>query len=872
VECAKFNKCCFDDQNKTCLLGSDKITNTNFCARYDCLKDDPNSCKIPSKTGAYVGANNCSAACNSTQPGASCASDKADACNTSICGNPYACLGSNGQSFSSGECGFCCCTPGTVNGVGLKCIADQGNCTGGSRGLFCGCKEDLECGVKETVGCGADTCCHARPNVVDTLPANNTDNVCRNSQVTITFDQVMSLDTLNANILLVEEKDYNQGVCPAGTFSVGSKPVSVNNNFFARLYQKISYSFKKIFNTSGDAIAAAPSDNKLYCVNPSVITSEQNFLPNGASSTKVFIRPEKVMSPNANYFVVVKGDKDLDSNAGIMSAEKIGLNAENSPIKDTVNGISFNKTTFMKSYIFSFKTMDSKSANNGLCTVNTVEVSPASFLIKTAENDASDDSFDNKNTFDTKSDNDRALQAYAYSSDKQLLQPVTGYFWDWQWQIVNSSVAERVSVPGLPSNMIVVKAKDKITDNSTEVKATISMDRFSAASLCSSGSCSCVDADCSARCCNATLEGDKINNFSEMYVFLCANPWPMEKNGLWIPWLDVTLDKDGKTVVNHNYKFYYCRDAGGPGTADDLPAISDAALIFGTNNSFICSEGGAACPVQGAACGPNNSGICVWSVLKESYFFREALPQVGEITNIIDTGLGGQVQIDWYSPSNLVSSYKVYYNSAQGNASSTVVPVSLQNCSLSAGKNICTFKINGLTDGQKYNFQISSISDKKAESLLYGGKDAISSDKTAPVVPKNVTMERTASRIKISWTANTDDTLKYRVYHGVITGKYGESFDSVVKGTYMELDTSSYAVGDHFFAVSALDKNGNESAKSSEVRVTICSPGTYILKNYCMPCKIGFYSSGVNWTACEACNPGETSAPGSSKCYVGGTL
>lgn len=823
AECSKIDKCCFD--GKTCVAGSAMPSaplgnSIKYCARYDCVKGSANSCKIPSLTGAYISTTTCSAACeNQANPGASCASDESDSCNLSVCGNPYSCLNTSGTPAGNGDCGFCCCTPGTKTESGLTCVADKGNCKGSARGLFCGCSADKECGAADTQGCGQDTCCHDRPDIVSTSPADiskseSSKNVCRNAQISINFNQLMNIDSLSSNILLIEERDYGQGVCPAGTSMVGNTIVSVNNNLFNRIFRLV----RGFWTSSDKAIAAAPSADKLYCINPAVITAGQNFY-GGATTTVAYIKPSKPMSAAANYFVVVKGDKDLDSNTGVMSEYKVGLNPQDSPIKDA-NGITFNKATFYNSYIFSFRTLDARGQNKGLCTVNSVEVKPSSFLIKTAENNSSDDNPLNAN-FNKENDSDRLLTAYAYSVDNQLLQPVSAYFWNWNWTIENNNVASKVDISGLDGDKIVVRAKDGVTDSATKVIAAIDMVNFSSAGNCNSNNCSCADSACSAKCCNATLEGDRINNFSDMYVFMCNNPWPMEKNGTWSPWFDISKDKDGKDVVNHNYKFYYCRDAGGAGTADDLPAINDSALIFGANSNFVCSEGGTVCPAQGAACGPNNNGVCVWSVLKESFFFRESIPQTGEISNASDTGLGGQVQLDWYSPSALTASYKIYYSSAQGNSSTTVVPVALNNCTAQTGRYMCSFKVSGLTNGQKYNFRVSSVSDKKAESLLSGIREATPTDKTPAATPSEARADIVGAAIRVSWKPNTDDAVKYRIYHGVASKRYGESFDSALKASSFNFRADSYNTGEHFFAVSSLDPYGNESAKSNEAMVTI---------------------------------------------------
>jgi hypothetical protein len=355
-----------------------------------------------------------------------------------------------------------------------------------------------------------------------------------------------------------------------------------------------------------------------------------------------------------------------------------------------------------------------------------------------------------------------------------------------------------------------------------------------------------------------------------MYVFLCANPWPIEKNGLWTPWADISFDKDNKPVINHNYKFYYCRDAGEPGTADDLPAIDDSALILGANTNFFCSDGGAACAVAGAACGPTGSGVCVWSVLKESYFFRTALPQSGELTEASDTGLSGQVQLAWSSPSALVTSYKIYYGPVSGDSSSLIVTVTPQTaCTLSAGRYDCTYKISKLTDDQKYNFLVSSVSEKKTESPLFGGKEATPTDKTAPAAPRGVTATSTSSTsLNISWLANSDDAVYYKVYHGLAAGRYAESFSSNNNVTSMVLDTTKYSIGNHYFAVSALDKKNNESIKSTEY--LMCQAGSYKSGSNCLTCTVDYY--------CPAnrnriyCGVGKTSPAGSSAvtdCFVG---
>jgi len=828
VKCSALGNCCFDSKKNLCTNGTEKINlqGINYCSYYNC-KADKSACDLgsASTTGQFLGAAKCETDCTAggpVLPGSTCASVSIASCNTSFCGDPYSCRSATGIPPIVGDCGACCCKPGDKNGT-LTCIADKGACSGASRGLFCGCKSDSDCGDNTSQGCGSDTCCYGRPNVISTQPANGQDKICRNSQIIVNFDSLMSPQTLATNILLVEEKEYGKDTCPNGT------TLSLNNyqpkhaNIFARLFYSLSQGIKQIFGHADyRAIAAGPSPDKLYCETPIIVESRATLTPTGASSTAVYIKPQRILDAQANYFVVVKGDENLDSNSGVISANKIGLNASNySPI---INA-AFNQVTFKNSYTFGFTTLDDKSGKNGLCTISDVAVSPYSFLIKNPDNDTSDD-IAGTAAFDTKNDNDRLLTASAYSADNQLLQPVTGYFWNFDWRIEDSSVAKNLNTAGLASNQIVVASLAGVTDKSTKITATANMDNFSSAGNCVSGNCICSGLNCSNKCCNASFDGDGTQGESNLYVFLCANPWPMEINGIWNPWVDKCTDALGNPVpkcINYNYKFYYCRDAGNPGTADDLPAVMDPALILGSSD-LICSEGGTPCAVQNSACG--SGGTCIWNILKESYFFREAIPQSGEITEAKSTGAGGQIALSWYSPVSALApvvSFKIYYGPSSGGTSLAVVPLTLAqaNCNVSQGKNFCSYLINKLVDGQKYFFKVSAISDKKAESPLSGGKEAIPTDTTAPAQPVGLKAELINNKIKISWTANTDDALFYRIFHGLFSGKIAESVDSPNHVTSVELSADTYRAGDHFFYLSAVDKSGNVSPMSSEAKLTI---------------------------------------------------
>lgn len=808
--CSVLSGCCFNAKTNKCTDGIEKlaINGTNYCSFYNCSTGNT-SCNVnsASTTGTYLGLAGCLSSCAISEPGASC-QDTATTCNKSICGTPYFCLASTTGATSLSDCGVCCCAPGTANSAGLKCVPNVGNCSGSSRGLFCGCKADSDCGDLNNQGCSSDSCCYGRPHVASTMPANQATNVCRNSLLEVIFNKTMTTDNFASNILLLEENKPG-AVCQSGTL-LSSNTLAVNQpTLLARLWGQLSSIWQHLFGYSNSALAAAKPDNsKVYCTVPIAITTSIAVSSNGTSETLADIAPQRLLSPNDNYFLVVKGDPNLSSNLGVLSLNKVGLSGSNSPIIPTTTA-TFNGLLFTNSYIFGFTTKDENMTDKGICAVDHVATAPVSVLINSATNDVAENDLDaNDPTFDTKNDRDHALSAYAYSIDGQKLVPTTGYSWTYNWSVDNPAVAYVQTQPpvnNLPNNRVLVVGATGVTDSETQVKATISM---------SPG--------------NVYNIGNGLFGTTDLYVFICNNPWPATSaNGLWSPWQDYKTSN----TSNYNYKFYYCRDAGGPGTADDLPAISNPAVILGSSGNLVCSLGGATCKNAGDSCGPDNNGdgiddgFCVWSVLKESYFFRDAIPQTGSITAVSSLPTGNGVNISWYSPQTNVSSYNVYYGASTGGAllTKTISAADHSACSTSAGNYNCATTITGLNNGQQYYFKVSSLSATKAESVVSGIQYATVTDTVAPAVPAGLMFSQSGPKLIFSWNKNINDAIYYRLYHGLAPNQPGESFDSANNATSLALDITIFRPGIHYLSLSALDKSGNESARSQEVKLIIPS-------------------------------------------------
>lgn len=816
-----------------------------YCAYYDCASSTipnlPLSCAstTPVKTGAYSSVDACVNYCANPPagPGLSCAGAATSTCASDKCNfQGFGCFSAEGLlGIIAPDCGTCCCQPGAATDAcaalnpKLSCLADQGNCSGASRGLCCGCSADSECGSAENIGCGSDTCCQARPGIVGTIPAHLSNKVCRNAVIKVDFDSIMDINTFNDNVLLLEER-RDSGPCPNGTFIAQASSLtdilaSKNNNWLSRLIGRIKdHWFRLSQRFSPSALADLPDDSRLYCAVPGTSSSESS-----GGRTSLIFTPETILSPSANYYFVVKGDEGLNSQTGVLSISQIGFNGRGyaNDVSLTTyteaENIKFNNRSYKNAHIIKFTTLSDQGASAGICTIDHVSVSPNSYLFKTTNNDLNENDTSSTNaTFDTVADRDKVFSAHAYDLNGQLLRPITGYFWDWNFSVDNPAVVSLSRVSNLSSNQVLVSAQNGLTDAETKISATIDMARF--LNGCHSGNCSCLGQTCSNSCCNAYSGGDGFYASSPLYVFVCNNPWPpVATDGSWSPWSD-NCDNSLGNCYDYNYKFYYCRDAGANGTVDDLPAIINQAVIRGVSSNFTCSSDRSYCSELGSNCGADKNGdgvldgFCVWNVLKESYFFRSDIPSAGEILSVNDSRIGGTVKIMWRSESAIADSYKVYYLPA-GRGSMLSKEFKANNvCTSSSGVNSCQAVINGLSNNVSYIFKVSVVSTQKTESELSGEKAATPTDQIAPSTPLNLHTNLSTTTVQFTWTGVADATL-YRLYHGTVFGQYGQSFDSAKGVMSLSFPRDEFPNDSNYFALTAIDASGNESEKTSAIDI-----------------------------------------------------
>jgi Type IV secretion system pilin/Bacterial Ig-like domain/IPT/TIG domain len=606
----------------------------NYCAYYQCYQD-AGSCVLDrfAETGkgfsGYPSQSECTAKCQTTPAaGASCAgtstpSQASATCNTSICGNPLACLQSSGISAPlSGDadaCGVCCCDPKQTGQCGyltkykpdatltLSCVPNVGPCAGAGRGLCCGCKSNDDCAVSGDPvdqGCGSDTCCRTRPNVINasTTPVNGASNVCANAQIQVTFDQQMNVSSFGKNFVLI----YKQDVPCASVSLKGSK--GIVSSAIDLLRRHLTW----IFGQESQA-----SFGGYHCQVKGNVLGKQE----GKSSTLIFV-PDQPLLADTQYYAVVKGTDNIASNTvGVLSYWGVSLNEANSPIPDDSSDYSLMGAYYPNSYVWSFTTKASNGEDNGLCAIDHVSVFPNSYLFHTTANDLNENDVDpNSRSFDTADDRDKVFAATAYSNDDQILHPASGYAWVWNWSIVDNTnpIVSFVNdnstgnyEPFAPTDSSqLVKANDGVVDSETQISAQISL----------------TDTTISSK-------GDNDAATADIYVFICTSTWPdKQPDGVtWRPWrdtVDATFANGCKAAANFpgstcgamNYELYYCRDTGN--TTKPLPAVTAPVTSLGSNLGCTDASGSCAGKAVGDPCG--TGGTCQ-DLLKESYFFSQGL-------------------------------------------------------------------------------------------------------------------------------------------------------------------------------------------------------------------------------------------------------
>ncbi len=522
TECTNHDACCVDVQSGDACrgVGVDGQRNINgTCAYYSCEISGPDANCVAGETGAYKTLARCEGRCVGSADipiGQRCLSlSPVYSCTSGInnCG-VYDCISNDLGS----DCRCCCDPNNNTCPSGLDCTPKEPcDSPAGNRGICCGCVSNDQCYGGGFQGCGTDSCCHERPQISEVFPIDEQENVCRNTLIRATFNQRMNIQSFTGNIILLG--DYEDSPCPAGTTYLALE--APHRNQLSQFINKIRRSFHRLLAFVWPQPTAFaqfnPEPGRSYCAVRGVTTGYNDVSDNGVLEFKL----SSVLDPNRVYFAIVRGDRNLDNQQGVISFWGIGMNDityDGQPEMVTFNGIAY-----YRSSIWAFRTGDD------ICELNSVSIDPASYLFTTANTAAT-------------------FIAEPRSSDGQILIGIPGvYEWTWNWRSSKPSVAV-VSNDGGPDSIQTVTSQN-VQDDRTVISATASV----------------------------VGQSRSRTGQSNVYVFLCENPWPARNSdGSWAPWRDQAgncIAGSGDCTNSYNYELYYCRDSGRAGTFDDLPPL-----------------------------------------------------------------------------------------------------------------------------------------------------------------------------------------------------------------------------------------------------------------------------------------------------------
>jgi hypothetical protein len=689
------------------------------------------------------------------EPGIKCQDEGAGICTEGVpsCGgDDYQCLEDPGVDCR------CCCDP-TIpqyNDAGLRCEPDKTPCSGGARGLYCGCTTDSQCeNPPETAGCSPiDTCCRPRPRVIEseTRPAPNDSDVCRNPLLSVTFDDEMDIQSFTGKMIVVG--DYETGPCPAGTnYLTGG--VYKKYNAFSRLW----YNLKKYFG--GQARAQVPGNN--YCA----VTGRVKGINTGAGNGVVTFAPSRVLDAGRRYYAIVEGDNfdTASTSEGVKSRFGISMGEQLPATSADFNGVTYH------GYIWNFRTKPidpGPPEDDGICRLEYVTIEPSSYLFQSTIASSTDDGLNNSLDASTV-DNDKQFDAYAKSATGQNIAPIADYSWDWNWLSENESVARVIATSSYyndtPSAALVQAQNKKDAKTYLKVNATIMTDYINTPSTA------------------GRLRSAK----APIYVFICENPWPpVDDPAMW-PWQDsdTNCTQETATCLDNNFELYYCRDSASVGTANDLPAILVEPVVRGTTT-----------PSQ---------------PLKELFFMRENLP--GQASLALSPQPDGTTVYAQWPRVTAATSYKIYYGSASRTYTEVIEVTDLVTyCPVGLD---CYYPVTGLVTGRRYYFAVSSIiGASRAESAQSTEAVATPTDTQKPLIPTGFSATPADRAVDLSWNINSSsDIVGYYIYYGATIGSYG-SREAVNNSTNQVAITGLTNGVPYYFVVGAYDGAGNEATTS----------------------------------------------------------
>ena len=130
----------------------------------------------------------------------------------------------------------------------------------------------------------------------------------------------------------------------------------------------------------------------------------------------------------------------------------------------------------------------------------------------------------------------------------------------------------------------------------------------------------------------------------------------------------------------------------------------------------------------------------------------------------------------------------------------------------------------GIEYGKTYTYMMQALVDvgnqKVAESSFSDTKAVTPEDKFPPAVPSGLHADAAPTSVALGWEANTEaDLAGYRIYRSVGDGAWQKLADGNTVPSYSDMAVEAGKT--YRYAISAVDKAGNESARCAAVDVTL---------------------------------------------------
>lgn len=398
--------------------------------------------------------------------------------------------------------------------------------TGGVTGeatlsLSCSCEDDLSCGedTVATIGCGTGGCCYERPQVTSYTP---TGEACRNTLLSLTFDQAMVSGSLADNVVVTMEL-IDSEECPYDSLAAR---IPASEGFFGRLLSGLRRTFSEIIHP------VLAQNASIDCVLPVTFVSET--VEGGERVSLIY---EDLLEADHDYTITVTGD------AGYIGE---GVRSQ--------NGV-----TMAEDYTFVAKIGDD------ICSFDTVRIS---------DTDTSAGLF-------TATNEEHIFLAEAVTIQggvEEAIVPISGSY-DWQWSDGWWSTDEEIVVLDASGTDEVSGSNNTVTaagsngEATVYVSATIVTDTLFEPST--EEEVVYGSSDVTANLCENPWPA--LPSAAELAV---GESWGAFEDSSEA---DTDPDDDGtaeiaEQIAYMNFRTYYCRDAGVSGTSDDYDAADAVAV------------------------------------------------------------------------------------------------------------------------------------------------------------------------------------------------------------------------------------------------------------------------------------------------------